>query len=170
MKLAESDSALSEVCRAIEIRLARFENLSDLALPVALLSNFDSLPEAQTNASYLSTPAAYQRSERRIIVNGQQFLPLCLDMQQAALAHEIAHAVYHRNPIVLSDPEYGIPLTEEIVADLLVCKWGFFVELRQERFQSYGARYCQILELWPEEESFVREMTIWHQQRLSGIT
>jgi hypothetical protein len=94
---------------------------------------------------------------------------LSSDVQQAALVHEIAHAALHRQPVVLIDPVYRIPLSEEIVADLLVCRWGFFSELRQERIVSVGARYCEILELWPRKEELIHEMTIWYLTWLSGV-
>jgi hypothetical protein len=169
MKLSESDSSLCSLCRATELRLAGAGEVTDLVLSVVLLPDFDSLPEAQLSSAYRFTPAAYQRRERRIILHQGLFAALSSDVQQAALVHEIAHATLHGRPVVLIDPIYRIPLSEEIVADLLACRWGFLSELRQERIVSIGARYCEILELWPREEEFIHEMTIWHQTRLSGV-
>jgi hypothetical protein len=169
MKLSESDSSLCSLCRATELRLASAEELTDLVLSVVLLPDFESLPEAKISSAYRFTPAAYQRRERRIILHQGLFSALSSDVQQAALVHEIAHAALQRQPVVLIDPVYRIPLSEEIVADLLVCRWGFFSELRQERIVSVGARYCEILELWPRKEELIHEMTIWYQTRLSGV-
>jgi hypothetical protein len=169
MKLSESHSSLSSLCRAVEIRLRFVDALAGLNLPIVMLPDFESLPESKDSATVRDTPFAYQRREKRIIVNGDLFPSLASDVCEAALAHEIAHALYHRSPIVIKDPQFSIALDEEIVADLLVCRWGFLDELNKERFQSYGAKYCNILKLWRQEDVFAREMTIWHQQHLAGI-
>jgi hypothetical protein len=105
--------------------------------PVVLL-DFDSLPAATLHSSYRSTPAAYQSREHRVILHQGLFPALPFDVQQAALAREIAHAALHRHPIVTVHPAYRIPLSEEIVTDQLVCRWGFLSELQQERIVCRG--------------------------------
>ena len=133
MKLSESDSSLSSLCREVEIRLRSVDALDDLDLPVVMLPNFESLPESKDSPTARYTPAAYQRLEKRIVVNGDVFPSLPSDVCEAALAHEIAHALYHRSPIIIRDPQSGIALDEEIVADLLACRWCFFDELTEDR-------------------------------------
>jgi hypothetical protein len=168
MKLSESHSSLSPLCRTLEVRLANVEQLANLDLPVCLLPDFESFPEANFSAAFRSTPAAYQIHEPKILVNGDRFLSLPFHIQQAAIAHEIAHAICQRTPLQLVDPDWGIRLSEEIVADFLVCSWGLLDELTEERSGSYGARYCEILRMWPQQADFVRQMTVWYQQKLSG--
>jgi hypothetical protein len=169
MKLYESHSSLIPLCRTLEARLANVEQLANLDLPVCLLPDFESFPEANFSAAFRSTPAAYQIHEPKILVNGDRFLSLPFHIQQAAIAHEIAHAICQRTPLRLVDPDWGIPLSEEIVADFLVCSWGLLDELTEERSGSYGAPYCEILRMWPQQAEFVRQMTVWYQQKLSGL-
>jgi hypothetical protein len=170
VRLLESHPSLSAICRAVENRLGGVAELPNLELPIVLFPNFDLLPEVQLSNSYRVTPFAYQCKERRIIVNQQGFSSLPTPICEAALAHEIAHALCQRDRIVMRDPEYGLVLSEEIVADFLACKWGFHEGLVQERLTSYGARYCEILALWSREREFVHSMVIWHQQRLAGVS
>jgi hypothetical protein len=74
MKLSESHSSLSPLCRTLEVRLANVEQLANLDLPVCLLPDFESFPEANFSAAFRSTPAAYQIHEPKILVNGDRFL------------------------------------------------------------------------------------------------
>jgi len=167
MKLIESDSRLSEVCRAVEVHVRNVSDLATLELSVVLLADFDSLPGAEFRGIRLS-PTAYQPEERRILVNCARFFSLPRDVSEAVLGHEIGHAVCHRDSVMQREPRYR-HLSECIVADLLACKWSFFEGLRRERLESNGPRYCEILKLWPNKGEFVRSMTIWCQQRLAGI-
>ncbi len=174
MRLAESDPALSSVNRAVEERTRGIDTLAALELPVVLLPDFDCLPEVESSNKYRETPAAYRPSEGRILINGSKFLSLEPDIAQAVLAHEVAHAVCHRDSIVMRDDlTYGIPVivSEDIVADLLACRWGFSEGLRKERIKQafYGSEYCEILALWQDETQFVHQMFVWHQQRMAGI-
>jgi hypothetical protein len=168
MRLIETDSSLSKTCRAIEKRTQEIADTASLELPVVLLPNFDSIPNA--TAAARRSPCASQVSENRIIVNAFLFFDLEDDVAEAALVHEAAHGLCHRDKIVKRGLVHGIPMiaSEEIVADLFVCQWGFFEGLRKERLQSYGSRYCEILEAWPNEEAFVREMIMLCQQRLAN--
>jgi hypothetical protein len=169
MRLVETDLRLSKNCRAVEMRTQGISDTARLELPVVLLANFDSLPDS--TATDRRSPCAYQVRENRIIVNTSRFFDLENDVAEAALAHEAAHGLYHRDRIVKRCMFLGIPMlaSEEVVADLLACRWGFFEGLKKERLQSYGSQYCKILELWPNEEVFLRGMTMFEQQCLAGV-
>ena len=169
MKLHETDQRLSVVCRVIEVRTQNVRDLAMLELSVILLDNFDSLPEAKLRATILRDAAAYRPSDRKILINASTFLHLSDDVSAAVLMHEVAHAVCQRDSIRKKDPILGIPVSEEIIADLLVCQWGFFVDLMKERLISFGSQYCEILKRWPDEDEFIGRMTVWNQQRLAGI-
>jgi Zn-dependent protease with chaperone function len=168
LKLDESTPSLSAICRAVEARLEGVEELASLKLPLVLLPDFDSLPEANLAAAIRLTPTAYQRLERRILVNAATFSTLQEDVAEAVLAHEIGHALCHRDSIMERATDYRF-LGECIVADLLACKWGFFDALKKERLKSNGPQYSQILGLWSDEGEFVRRMTEWYQVRLCGL-
>jgi Zn-dependent protease with chaperone function len=150
------------------MRLENVEDLDSFELPVVLLPDFGSLPEAHSHPAVRLTPAAYQVRERRIVVNGPAFFVLEADVAEAVLAHEIGHGAYHRDSSTIRTNRYGM-LGECIVADLLACRWGFFEGLRKERLQSYGLQYCQILELWPNESEYIARMETWYQCWLAGL-
>jgi hypothetical protein len=169
MTLIEVDPSLSEICRAVELHVRNIGELAELELRAELLLDFNSLtdPEAKLRG-YRLRPALYRLKEQTILVNGANFFSLAEDVSRAALAHEIGHAVYHRDSLGQLVPTYKF-LHEDIVADLLACKWGFLGGLRRERLGSYGQRYSEILELWSNEDEFVRRMNTWYQRRLAGI-
>jgi hypothetical protein len=169
MKLYESNQRLSSVCRFVEVRTQYLRDLATLELSVVILDNFNSLPEAKLSATVLRDAAAYRPSERQILINASMFLDLSDDVSVAVLVHEVAHAVCQRDSIRKRDPIFGIPVAEEIIADLRVCQWGFFDGLIKERLTSYGSQYCEILKQWQVEDEFLRRMTVWYQQHLAGI-
>jgi len=173
LKLAESDPSLSTLCRAVEVRVQSVHELAGLELPVVLLRNFDSVPElssfpeGKVRDAYRLSPAMYQAQTQRVLVNAAGFFSLPRDIAEAVLAHEVGHAVCHRDSI-MAQPRYRPLLCECIVADLLACKWGFFEGLRNERLERYGLAYCKVLELWSNEDEFLTCMTRWHLNVLSG--
>ncbi len=167
MQLRESAASLSGVCRSVEARVKDIAELSELVLPIVLLPAFDSLPEVASRPSIRHEAAAYQLREERVVVNESIFPSFDADVAQAVLAHEIGHAICHRNAI-MQRPAYKL-LSECIVADLLACKWSFVEGLRKERLQSYGPKYCQILDVWQDEDQFVDRMLTYYRQRLSGL-
>lgn len=167
LKLNESTPSLASVCRAVEKRTREVAELSALSLPIVLLSDFEGLPKTQAGNAIRLNPAVYQRLQQRILINGSKFDPLDPDVAQAVIAHEIGHAVCHRDSL-MERPAYR-SLYECIVAELLACKWGFFDELKKDRLESYGSKYCEILELWQDGLEFVSRMDRWYQRRLAGI-
>jgi len=142
--------------------------LAALALPVVLLPDFESLPEATLGTSIRLSPAAYQPQGQRISVNEAIFHALEPDVAEAVLAHEIGHALCHRDATMQRTPAYRL-LGECIVADLLACGWSFFDGLRKERVQIYGAEYCEILSLWRDRDEFINRMSTWYQRCLAGL-
>ena len=165
MKLIESDSSLSATCRAVEVRLAGVGDLAGLELPVVLLPDFEDVPEAKRSVAIRRTPAAYRPSEGKIFVNQARFSLLPADVAEAVIAHEIGHAVSHRDSLAQKYPE----LSDCMVADLLACRWSFFEGLRKERFESNGQKYCELLDLWSDESKYVRGMAVYYQRRLAGL-
>ena len=161
----ESDRSLSAACRAVELRTQDVNDLATLELPVVLEHDFDSL---STLESIRLSPTIYRREDRRILVNLITFPSLSPVVAEAALAHEVGHAICQRDSI-MEQPLYS-PLNECMVADLFACKWGFFDGLMKERVESHGPEYCEILSLWSNEAEFVRRMTafypIWLTRRL----
>ena len=168
MRLTETSSSLSELCRAVEMRLEHIEDLRPFELPLVLLPSFGSLPEAELHPTIRLTPAAYQVRERRIVVNGPAFFMLEADVAEAVLAHEIGHGAYHRDSSTMRGNRYAM-LGECIVADLLACRWGFLEGLRKERLKSCGREYCEILELWRNEGEYIARMEAWYQRLLAGL-
>jgi Zn-dependent protease with chaperone function len=167
MQLCESDPALSALCRAVEAQMAAIPDLRDLEVPVVRLETFDELPEAGYSQVVRDTYAAYRRSERTIFVNFPAFEQLSPPVQQAVMAHEIAHALAHRDSLVetLSYHELG----EEVLADYLACSWGFAEGLREERLASYGPEYVEALDQWVDEGAYRREMFLWCMRKNAGL-
>lgn len=168
MQLTESATSLTRVCRCVEARLHGVTEVAALALPLVVLSDFESLHEATLGASIRLSAAAYQLREQRIIVNEAIFYALEPDVAEAVLAHEIGHAVCHRDATMERTPAYRF-LSECIVADLLACRWSFLDGLRKERLQIYGPEYCEILDLWRDPDQFINRMCTWYQRRLAGL-
>lgn len=98
-------------------------------------------------------------------------MPLLREVQEAVIAHEIAHALAHRDSLMESLSIYSVfgPYGEEFLADRLACEWGFFEGVRMERIGSYGAPYVRALEQWEDESAYCKEMRKWHLQRQAGI-
>jgi hypothetical protein len=162
MKLIESDSCIATVCRELESRLGNQAVLEAVTLNIDVLDNFDNLKENNN----IDT-AKYQKSTKKVLVNRIPFLALPSSIQQATIAHEIGHAVDHRDK--LSEQKRFIEFSDEIVVDLLVCQWGLFNELASERLNSYGHKYVEALGEWQNEDAFIKAMTIWYRQKMSGL-
>lgn len=167
MELKESDSKLATLCREFEGLTDAVEQLKAAELQVVLLPDFAQEPEAAQSNVIRNTSAAYRRSLRSVIVNDSEFWNLDEDVRLAVLAHEVGHAICHRDGLIEA-PRFEW-LHECQVADLLACRWGFHAALRKERMASYGSRYCDILDQWEDEESYVTNMARWRQQHLAGL-
>ncbi len=168
VQLQEAAPGLEGVCRAVEARTRHVPELARLLLPVVLLPDFDTIPEAQSSGATRASAAAYQLSDRRILINAAKFFQLASNVGEAVVAHEVGHAVCHRDAVMSRTPEYA-SLSECIVADLLACRWGFFDGLKAERLQSYGSEYCEALELWQNQPEFLGRMLRYYQRRLAGL-
>jgi hypothetical protein len=170
LRLSESSSVLSAVCRAVEAALAPVPELYGLELGVELMENFDRLPEAKRSRAIKNTCAAYRRSTKTLYVNRSTFFSLPSRAQQAVLAHEIAHALAHRDCLPDQRSAYSQlgDFAEEFLADRLTCMWGFFEGLSAERASSYGQRYVKALALWPDESAYCKAMNAWQARWLKG--
>jgi len=159
MKLVESDSSLREICRSVEQRLRDALYLDKTELPVELLPNFESLhlkPE---------DPCAYRPKPPTILINSSSFFAHVFEFQAAALAHEIGHHV-HDSGLLGKAPHYD-NVSPCIVADWLVCVWGLFEGLREDRLDFYGEEYCEIFRACENEPEFFKRATQWYQAFLS---
>lgn len=154
---------LERALRAFERRTKSIGPLRALELPVMLLDNFDALAEERSKPSIRPNPALYERSGRRILVNAREFARLSREEGEVVIAHEVAHDV------ICTAKRRSRYLSDDLVADLLVCRWGFCDELMKERQKSYGLSYRDVLELWPNTRQVVRAMYKWELRRRAGI-
>jgi hypothetical protein len=136
MKLVETDSSLSAVCRDVEQRLQDIVDLESLELHVELLPNFDTkFPQHRLD------PGLYLHSGKTIYINGATVSDhIC----EAVLTHEIAHAAFEHT--LLDSRDYECYGNTDIVADLSACKWGFYEEIKADRRRVYGDIYCEVLD------------------------
>lgn len=169
MTLCESDTWISELCRTIENRLRNVTILNKLKIPIIIHETFDNLPEAQTQKTITKTYAAYRCSTNEIYINCKLFQDLPLSIQEGALAHEIGHAVCHRDQLLVTTHKKYQLIGDEYLADHFACSWGFFEELKKERQVSYGASYVDALSKWENESEFYDAFTKWHNKKYSGF-
>jgi hypothetical protein len=91
MKLIESDSSLTEICRLIEERVRGVTCLENVNLPVVLLPNFGNLGFPVTPKD----PTAYNRRKHIIFVNTSVFPSSPCENAQFAIGHEIGHHAHY---------------------------------------------------------------------------
>jgi len=104
--LKESSTDLESLCRSVETKLNRTQALSGMLLPIGLLEDFDDLPEATNSEAQKHTSAAYRRSTKAIYINRRAFMPLHREVQEGVLAHEIGHALAHRDSLMKNSELY----------------------------------------------------------------
>jgi hypothetical protein len=145
--------------------------LAGMVIPVELLESFDVISEAGKSQATKDTHAAYRRSTKTLYLNRRTFSSLQTQVQEAVVAHEIAHALAHRDSLMDKLPMYAEfgNFGEEFLADRLACEWGFFEGLRIERIASYGQAYVMALEKWEDETTYCKEMSLWHIRRQAGL-
>jgi hypothetical protein len=169
MKLTEINSslpALSLACHRVEAKVQGVQQLSTLTLQVESLPNFNNRPEASKDA-FRNSPAAYVRSENKIIVNNAKFSLLAPEVAEATLAHEVGHAFCNLYPPAhltgrLTDvPEVTVA---DIVADYYACDWGFLDGICEARKNK--PQYCDILARRQDPEVFCEEMLRWNLKRI----
>src|SRR5580765_2158015 len=169
--LRESTPIIGPLCRSVEHRLASISDVGGLNLAIDLLPNFDGVPEAAKSPRLKQTSAFYRPSIQTIFLNAPEFVSLPPGVQEAVLAHEIAHAVAKRDGLMEKTPayqEFG-PYGEEFLVDRLACKWGFFDGVRAERTASYGEAYVAALHKWEDEQAYIVAMHGWHLKKRAGI-
>lgn len=168
MNLHENDLRLEEICRFIEKATNQLQDLSFLVLKIELLDSFENLNKASPKG-IIKSPAAYQCSEKRIIVNSRIFLNLEMPIKVATIMHEVAHAYLHLINPGLKEREFkDKDIDEELIADYLVCGWGFEEQIIAERTLSYGELYSDALRLWRDREKFLEAITIAYTKILIG--
>lgn len=153
MHLIENDLKLEKICRSIEKATNQIQDLRDFDLNIVLLDSFENLKEAPLKG-IIKSPAAYQCSERRVLVNSTHFFCLEMSIQAATIMHEIAHAYLRLIDPGLMEREFR-NIEEELIADYLVCCWGFEEQIIAERTLSYGEEYSGALRLWRDREKFL---------------
>ncbi|MEK6759925.1 MAG: hypothetical protein AABY51_09145 [Deltaproteobacteria bacterium] len=159
---------LEEICRFIEKATNQLQDLSFLVLKIELLDSFENLNKASPKG-IIKSPAAYQCSEERIIVNSRIFLNLEMPIKVATIMHEVAHAYLHLINPGLKEREFkDKDIDEELIADYLVCGWGFEEQIIAERTLSYGELYSDALRLWRDREKFLEAITIAYTKILIG--
>lgn len=77
-----------------------------------------------------------------------------MPIQEATIMHEVAHAYLHLINPDLMKREFK-DINEELIADYLVCGWGFEEQIIAERTLSYGEEYSDALRLWRDREKFL---------------
>jgi hypothetical protein len=60
-------------------------------------------------------------------------------------------------------------MSEEFIADRLVCEWGFESGLVAERLTSYGPEYVEALRNWRDDKEYRRTMNLWRDRRNAGL-
>jgi len=167
MKLIESDNRLSTSCRAMELSVHSVSELRDLVLPVSLI---DLATLAEMSDVYVNTNAAYRKSTQEVLINNSFFQLTSLE-QHGVLAHEVAHAVDHRDDLLAKLPEkYRIGIhPEEFLADRIACSWGLFDAVLEMR-KGWGQEYLDALGLWRSESDYYRAMYKWNLRKSAGIT
>lgn len=170
--LIEDSPCATNLCRSLEAKLQKKPELFGMCIPVETLDNFDDFPESQTSDVYKNSTAVYRQSTKTIYLNRARFFGQDDDIQEAIVAHEIGHALAHRDSLIKNNLAYSQldPVSaEEYLADRLACLWGFFDGLRKERLSSYGRKYVEGLELWQDEASYIDAMVRWHTLKHAGL-
>lgn len=162
MHLIENDLRLEKICRSIEKATNQIQDLRVFDLNIVLLGSFENL-----NKASLKSIAVYQCSEKRILVNSMYFLNLEMPIQAATIMHEVAHAYLRLIDPGLMEREFR-NIEEELIADYLVCCWGFEEQIIAERTLSYGEEYSGALRLWRDREKFLEAITKAYIKKLIG--
>lgn len=160
LKLLESTEQLANISRELERRVQLPVELGQLTLPVKLLAGFEDLSSAR-GPLLPHDWAVYSTVNREILVNGSNFFQLPEGSARATLAHEVGHAVFQRAQDTNYDLGYR-DLHEEIIADVLACKWGFCDEVCSMR-SSYGDDYCSLLRAAEPTPEFAKKAWDWYQ-------
>lgn len=167
LRLTEDDRKLEQLCRDFEGRVSSVAELAYINLPVVLKATFQDEPEAQRSRVIAGDQAAYRRSTGTIYINDSSFWLLPEHQRLSALAHEVGHALSHRQELE-SLPAFA-ELHDCQIADLLACRWGFHTELRAERAGYYGQGYADALDLWQDEPAYSSAMAKWRALRAAGL-
>jgi hypothetical protein len=150
----------------MESSVHEVSELRDLVLPVSVI-DFSAL--AGASDVYVNTNAAYRKSTHEVLINNSFFQLTSLE-QHGVLAHEVAHAVDHRNDLLTQLPEkFKISIQpEEFLADRIASSWGLFDAVREMR-KGWGQEYLDALALWENESEYYRAMSKWNLRRSAGI-
>lgn len=137
--------ALEEVCRRVETRLDHVTELRDLVVRVETRPDFSQDARMAPNGCMAHNPAAYDPVGDNILIHERDFPAKSPRIQEAILAHEIAHCLRLRMkaPLVMATLVEGLQLAldEEIVADEMASRWGYASELAEDRSAHYGSEY-----------------------------
>ena len=166
--LTDSSKEITDVCESIEKALVEISEFNGLSLMVRLLVNFDDLLETDEKNSWIkNTGVIYRNATQTIYVYRRTFSLLPNQVQEAAFVHEIARALVNHDSLMDILTKYE-KFGEELLADYLVCKWGFFEGLRAERMSSYGQHYIEALTKYRDENEYIKAMYLWHARKNAG--
>jgi hypothetical protein len=160
MTLIESDERLFAVLRSVEKIANTIPKLQNCTLRVKVLDSFST----GGAKAFKETPSRYSKSGQEIEVNASVFFSESEQNQEVFLLHEIAH--HFLNVI---DPNFNksyLMLPEEIIADLLVCRWGLDKSLIAQRIIDYGSEYGNALKLWGNQTQFTNAMIPIYQRMI----
>lgn len=156
IKLTENSERIANVCRKAEAACASLA--TSHAWPLVLLDHFRVFPEAKSAASYVTTPAAFRKSEVTVYVNGETFFAMSEDEQVAVVVHEVGHAV--------TDGDC-------FDADMFASENGQEATLVAERTKHYGgvagAEYAAALLQWRTPATARAAYATWRGKKLAGV-
>jgi hypothetical protein len=168
MLIELNDDSLKKISEKIKSKLDEQKDLNEQTFSIELVNDFSSLSNENTDF-YKNEPAVHQKSSNKVLVNKSTFFNYGIEQQIAIITHEIAHIfISNTNQKKIKNSYFGV-LSEEYLADYLVCKWGFINELKAERVKSYGDEYCECLEKWNNIEEYSNSMSSWNMKKHAGL-
>lgn len=155
----------------LEESQASVADLNGFTLPLVVKPDFLNEPEAKASRVIANDLSFYRPSQRTVFINDSKFWAVPAEEQLAIIAHEIGHALSHRDGIESQPTFEGVHSCQ--VADLLACRWGFYDALSSARRRDYGPqwgpRYTAALAQWKDQAAFAEAMARWRNQRLAAI-
>jgi hypothetical protein len=169
LTIATLDPRIRAVCDEIEAAVGSVAGIPPISgtLEVEILSDFLTLAAACDDGTpqgkvlrqfYERSPAVFQKSTGKVLINETVFFADEVWAQRATLAHEAAHAIRHLAGI---DGGYD----DEPLTDILGCRLGFSEELVRERRRAAPARADALL-LWEDEMACLAAFERWRQDNL----
>jgi len=163
MRLETTDARIAAAVATVSQAALSRESFPSLSVQVTAVSSFDDLTTLAPNRR---TPAAYQRSLGRILVNERVFFDMPENEWVGIIAHELGEYI----AACCADciPEVGA-LEADLQADYVACLLGFSASLKAGRRDRSG-EYHAALDLADDPSAFVQAISRWRDRRLAGLT